>query len=137
MGFIANRMVRVFQKALDEKLADHRLTSAQFCVLSKLFEEEGLTQTELANRLHIESPTLVRTLDRMEASGIIERRRDPGDRRAYHIHLLPKGKQLRGLVDKVGTEVGERATRGLTPEDVKDLRRYLRHVWVNLNGGRG
>ena len=132
LGFIANRMVRVFQKALDEKLLPYGLTSAQFCVLAKLFEDEGLTQTELANRLFIESPTLVRTLDRMEASKIIERRRDPGDRRAYHIYLLPKGRGMRDMVDEVGNAITEKATAGLTKKELDNLRRFLRQIWKNL-----
>ncbi len=132
LGFIANRLVRVFQKAFDKKLADHNLTSAQFCVLAKLFEEEGLTQTELANRLYIESPTLVRTLDRLEAAEIIERRRSPKDRRAYHIFLTPKGKKYRDLVDQVGFEIHREATRGLTKKQAQSLKSSLFKIWNNL-----
>ncbi len=132
LGFIANRLVRVFQKAFDKKLADHNLTSAQFCVLAKLFEEQGLTQTELANRLYIESPTLVRTLDRLEAAGIIERRRSPKDRRAYHIFLTKKGMGYRELIDKVGFEVHREATKGLTKKQAQGLKSALFKIWSNL-----
>ncbi|MGC9022815.1 MAG: MarR family winged helix-turn-helix transcriptional regulator, partial [Dissulfurimicrobium sp.] len=85
LGFIANRLVKEFQRSFDEKLSQYNLTCAQFCVLMKLFDGDGLTQTELADRLYIENPTLVRTLDRLEASGLIERRRSPRDRRVYHV----------------------------------------------------
>ncbi len=136
LGFIANRLVKVFHRAFDEKLTEFGLTSAQFCVLAKLLEEEGLTQTELANRLYIESPTLVRTLDKMEEAGIIERRRDPKDRRAYHIFLLPKGKTLKDMVQKVGRQVHEEATDGLTKEEVANLRLYLYRIWKNLDKPR-
>ncbi len=134
LGFIANRLVRVFQKAFDKKLVKYNLTSAQFCVLAKLFEEEGMTQTELANRLYIESPTLVRTLDRLEAAGIIERRRSPKDRRAYHIYLTAKGKGLRDLVDEVGFEVHREATKGLTKKQAENLKTALFKIWHNLEG---
>ena len=132
LGFIANRLVRVFQKAFDKRLVDHGLTSAQFCVLAKLYEEEGVTQTELASRLYIESPTLVRTLDKMEQAEIIERRRDPNDRRAYHIHLKPKGRALKRVVDEVGREIHREATKGLPEKEVETLRDTLFRIWQNL-----
>jgi DNA-binding MarR family transcriptional regulator len=135
LGFIANRLVRGFQKAFDGLLNGYGLTSAQFCVLAKLYEDEGLTQTELASRLFIESPTLVRTLDRMEAADFIERRRAPGDRRAYHIYLLPKGQALRDVVNRVGREINDKATRGMADKEVENLRRYLRMIWDNLELG--
>ncbi len=133
LGFIANRLVRVFQKAVDKRVMDHGLTTAQFCVLAKLSEEEGITQTELAGRLFIENPTLVRTLDRMESSGIIERRRDPRDRRAYHIYLLPKGRELMDLVERVGQEVHQTATRDLAQEELLSLKNALYKIWHNLS----
>ncbi len=132
LGFMANRLVRVFQKAVDKRVADHGLTTAQFCVLAKLSEEEGITQTELAQRLFIESPTLVRTLDRLESSGIIERRRDPQDRRAYHIHLLPKGKELVDFVEKVGQDVHQVATADLSQDELYMLKKALYRLWQNL-----
>ncbi|NDY43427.1 MarR family transcriptional regulator [Dissulfurirhabdus thermomarina] len=133
LGFIANKLVQVFQKAIDRRLAPYGLTSAQFCVLAKLYEEEGLTQTELASRLYIENPTLVRTLDRLERAGVIERRRDPDDRRAYRIYLLEKGRQLRDTVERIGNEVHEVATVGMSEKDADDLRRFLRKIWENLS----
>lgn len=56
VGFIFARVVQVFQKAFERRLSAYGLTSAQFSVLSKLYEGEGLTQTELAGRLHVENP---------------------------------------------------------------------------------
>ena len=132
LGFVANRLVKEFQRSFDEKLFQHGLTSAQFCVLIKLFEGDGLTQTELADRLYIENPTLVRTLDRLEASGLIERRRSPKDRRAYHVYLLPKGRGLRNVIEKAGGEMNKKAIEGLTPQEVNDVRRLLIHIWQNL-----
>lgn len=132
LGFVANRLVKEFQRSFDEKLSHHGLTCAQFCVLVKLFEGDGLTQTELADRLYIENPTLVRTLDRLEASGLVERRRNPNDRRAYHVYLLPKARELRDIIEKAGGEMNKKATEGLTSQEVNDVRRLLVRIWQNL-----
>ena len=132
LGFIANRLVKVFHKALDKKLEGYGLTSAQFCALARLLEEEGITQTELARRLYIESPTLVRTLDKMEEANIIERRKDPSDRRAYHIYLKPKGKKMRNFVDEIGFTVHKEATKGISNDDIENLKKSLFKIWQNL-----
>lgn len=132
LGFIANRLVKCFMKVLDKELADHNLTGAQFCVLAKLFEEEGLTQTMLAQKLYIESPTLVRTLDKLEEAGFIERRRVPEDRRAFHIFLTPKGRQMSDLVTSIGSKVHSIAVEGLSEKEVADLKRFMYTLWKNL-----
>ena len=134
LGFIANRLVKVFYKAFDHEIEGYDLTSSQFCVLVKLFEEEGLSQTELAARLFIESPTLVRTLDKMEESGFIERRSSPKDRRAHQIFLKKKGKDMRDMVNRIGRIVHEKATAGLEPEKIEELRQSLNIIWHNLEG---
>ncbi len=134
LGFITNRSFRIFQKAIDEKLSEHGLTSAQFYVLARLLEEENLTQTELASRIHIESPTLVPTLDRMEAAEIIERCPHPRDRRAYSVCLLPKGRALAPVIHEVGTALNRKATEGLNEEECKTLRKHLNLLRKNLGG---
>ncbi len=135
LGFIANRLVKAFLKLLDHKLEDFNLTGAQFCVLTKLFEEEGLTQTQLAQRLYIESPTLVRTLDRLEEAGLIERRRVPSDRRAFHIFLTSKGHDLKDILMQKGNEVHEIAVRGLGENEIELLKDLLYQLWRNLEDG--
>ena len=135
LGFIANRLVKSFLKVLDHKLSEFDLTGAQFCVLTKLFEEQGLTQTQLAHRLYIESPTLVRTLDRLEEAGLIERRRVPEDRRAFHIFLTEKGEKMKNLLMQKGREVHEIAIKGMSPDEVKMLKDLLFNLWHNLEQG--
>jgi len=132
LGFIANRLVKVFYKAFDHELEEQGITSAQFCVLAKLLEEEGLTQTELASRLFIESPTLVRTLDKMEQAGFIERRSVPTDRRAHHIFLKPKGRQMQKMVNRIGKAVHTKAVAGIDPDQLDNLRESLTIIWHNL-----
>ena len=135
LGFIANRLVKAFLKLLDYKLENFNLTGAQFCVLTKLFEEEGLTQTQLAQRLYIESPTLVRTLDRLEEAGLIERRRVPSDRRAFHIFLTSKGRELQEVLLQKGSEVHNIAVKGLSEAEIAQLKDLLFQLWQNLENG--
>ncbi len=132
IGFISNRLVQLFHRAFEKRLSAFGLTAAQFCVLSKLYEEEGLTQTELASRLHVESPTLVRTLDKMEESRLITRRKDPEDRRAYRIYLLERAHKLRPKLEKIGEEIQDMSLSGLSENEIENLKRYLFIIWKNL-----
>jgi MarR family transcriptional regulator for hemolysin len=58
-------------------------------VLTRLDRFEGLKQSELAEMLDLQPITLTRLLDRLCASGLIERRPDPNDRRANRLYLTP------------------------------------------------
>ncbi len=132
LGFICNRLVKCFMRLLDRELNSLNLTGAQFCVLAKLMEEEGLTQTLLAQKLYIESPTLVRTLDRLEELGYIERRRVPEDRRAFHIFLTEKGKNLVNSIKEIGAKVHSISIQGMTQDEVEDLKKHMYRLWENM-----
>ena len=67
----------------------HRGSMATWLVLHHAFEAPDLSQSHLAARLDIEAPTLVRHLDKLEADGLLERRRDLRDRRAVRVQQRP------------------------------------------------
>lgn len=64
-------------------------------VLLSAQAQSDLSQRELAAHMGVEGPTLVRHLDRLETGGLIERRRDPADRRVTRISVTPEGAALR------------------------------------------
>jgi hypothetical protein len=70
----------------------------------------------------------------MEKGELIERRRDPEDRRAYRIYLLPKARVLRETMQAVGQEIHDVATAGLSEEEVETLRQTLHKIRKNLGG---
>ena len=72
-------------------MAEHGGSMATWLVLHHAFEAPDSSQSHLAARLDIEAPTLVRHLDRLEADGLLERRRDPRDRRVLRVRLTAAG----------------------------------------------
>ena len=84
---------------------------ATWLVLHHAFEAPDLSQSHLAARLDIEAPTLVRHLDRLEADGLLERRRDRSDRRVVRVRLTPAGQEaetrLRSIAAAVNAELRE------------------------------
>lgn len=86
-GFLVNDVARLLRTAYDRRIREIDLTRAQWWVLTHLYRANGVTQTELAETLEIEKPTLGRLLDRLEEKGWVRREHDASDRRVWRVHL--------------------------------------------------
>ena len=86
-GFLLNDVARLMRTAYDRRVRSLGLTRAQWWVLTHLYRGDGVSQTELAETLEIEKPTLGRLLDRLEAKGWVRREHDARDRRMWRVHL--------------------------------------------------
>lgn len=83
------------RSTIDARLEPMGLSHALWRPLLALHAADGpMTQAQLARELAVESPTLVRLLDRLTEKGWIIRRSCPGDRRAYHVELTPHALSL-------------------------------------------
>ncbi len=101
-------------------------------VLSHLWRRDGLTPSELADRLGVEPPTVTNMLSRMERAGLLERCRDPKDARCTRVHLTEKGRELREPVERRWEAVQERAFAGITAEEEVHLGGLLARIHDNL-----
>jgi DNA-binding MarR family transcriptional regulator len=119
-GFVLYEAARLLSKRFDQRAKGLGLTRAQCLVLVHLAQREGINQATLAERLELEPISLARCLDRMEQSDWIERRPDPGDRRAHLLYMSAKAKPLFENVLAVGTTVRAEALAGL-PADTREL----------------
>ena len=102
-------------------------------LLAALLDESSLTTGELARRIHVEVPTAVRMIQRMEAAGLLARARDPADRRRVRISLTPMGRQAAQTVPGLLDDVAEQALRGLDTAERRQLIALLERVRANLN----
>jgi DNA-binding MarR family transcriptional regulator len=89
---------RLLRNYIDHRAKVRGTTRAQWIVLFRLREQEGLSQVDLADVLELQPISLVRLLDRLVEHGLLERRHDPKDRRANRLFLTARG---RGLVDEL------------------------------------
>jgi MarR family transcriptional regulator for hemolysin len=123
--------------SMNEELTQHGITSRQWEVLACISHEGELSQTELAERMFIEAPTLVGVLDRMERDGWIVRVTDETDRRRKLIRPTERaGEQWERMV-ACGLQVRARATRGLSEEQMQQVRETLKIMCVNMNAQIG
>lgn len=132
IGYLVRYGYRSFAKAISVELQPYEVPSGQWSVLRVLWEEDGLSQVELANRMRVEKASLTGVLDAMEKRDLILRKRNTQDRRKVNILLTNRA---RGLKDKLLPFIGKitrKATRGMTASDVDTLRRLLTQVIDNL-----
>lgn len=120
------------RRAFDRRASALGVTKAQWRVLVKVSRYPGLRQVELADHLDIEPITLCRIVDRLEESGLIERQRDPADRRAWQLQLTEKAGPLIEKLKIIGAGLSDEAFAGLTQADVETLRRGLATVRDNI-----
>jgi MarR family transcriptional regulator for hemolysin len=131
-GFWLCTAWHTYQRAFNEELAPQGVTFRQAQVLACLALEGPLSQTDLAERMRIEPPTLVGILDRMERDGWIRRDGDKADRRRKLIHPTPAAKPVWQKIVNVANNVRERATRGMTAAQLTQLRKLLGAIHSNL-----
>lgn len=118
---------------LQRSLEEHGVYAGQDYLLEVLWEEEdGLSVGEIAERLTIEVPTVVRTAQRMEASGLVRREADPVDRRRSRIVLTARGRELEPVVRGALRDVSRTATKGLSAAEREQLVELLTRVRANL-----
>jgi DNA-binding MarR family transcriptional regulator len=100
---------RLLRNYIDHRAKGHGTTRAQWIVLFRLRQQEGLSQVDLAEVLELQPISLVRLLDRLVEHGFLQRRPDPKDRRANRLFLTRAGRQLvddlDNLRDAIATDV--------------------------------
>jgi MarR family transcriptional regulator for hemolysin len=133
VGYWICQASQVFQRAFNEELAPQGVTYRQAQVLGCLALEGRLSQTDLADRMRIEPPTLVGILDRMERDGWIRRSGDTADRRRKLIEPLAASKPAWTKIVATAKRVRARATRGMTSAQLAQLKKLLRLVQSNLD----
>lgn len=123
------RAVRAYA---DQKAARYGITRAQWAVLVKLHREEGLQQGKLAKLLAIQPITLTRLIDRLCASGLVERRADVNDRRANCLYLTPAARPLMVKLRALREEINNTALAHLKPAEADHLVAQLEVIKGNV-----
>jgi DNA-binding MarR family transcriptional regulator len=132
VGYLARYAHRAFAKALAGELAPHGILGAQWSVLRVLWEQEGLSQVDLAERMRVEKASLTGVLDAMERRKLIVRTRNSEDRRKVNINLTAYGRTLKARLLPYGVSINRKATRGMSAVEIDQLRGLLARVIRNL-----
>jgi MarR family transcriptional regulator for hemolysin len=140
-GFLINDVARLLRTTFDRRVKSLGLTRSQWWVLTHLFRNDGVTQSELADTLEIEKPTLGRLLDRLEAKGWVRRGEDAKDRRAKRVYLTDEVEPVMKTMRAAAAEVRRDALAGLSASQQEQFVDALLAIKANLsrsdNGASG
>lgn len=130
LGVAHTSLFRYLSKLMREQ--NLPITPEQFSVLSYLWQQDGLQQTELATCTDRNRANVTRIVDILEREGIVERRDDVNDRRVFRIYLTDKGKSLRELTAKCAEQSIVDSLQGLTKEEIDTCVKVLWKIKSNL-----
>ena len=112
------------------------LSSGQPKVLDYLYNCEGSDQKTIAAYCEIEPATLASILLRMEQKGLIERKKENGNRRSLFVYMTEKGKTVAEQMHTIFEQYDCLALESLSPKEIENFKSFLEKVCNNLNGKR-
>jgi MarR family transcriptional regulator for hemolysin len=142
-GYLVHDVSRVRRVVMDMAMRPYDITRSQWSVLTTLARggNDGMMQVDLARLMEVGKVTVGGLIDRLEASGHVERRPDATDRRVKRVFITEKGHGVVKLMVEVASTMNQRILAGLSPEEVAMCEQVLGRVKRNLktilaeNGG--
>lgn len=133
MGQLLIILLKAHRTTLADKLSELNLYPGQDGLLYHLSQNNGLTMTELIEKLKIKHPTLFTMVDRMEAAGMIKKDKDKTDRRTSRIFLTNKGRKQVGKLSQVWQDMETQLLKGLNKDEIITAKTVLVKLINNLS----
>jgi DNA-binding MarR family transcriptional regulator len=130
-AYLMRRILNCMAAEVDLALEPRGLTSAQWVPLFKLHMGEGSTAAELAAACQLDAGAMTRTLDRLEAKGLVGRVRSSEDRRVVNLELTKEGREAAKQIPSVLCKVQNAFLQGLSIEEWQQLKDLLRRILDN------
>lgn len=118
---LLNLVGRLLRVMADKRAREHGMSRAQWMILVWVNKEPGMTQQAMSDILEVEPISVGRLVDKLEARGLIERRRDPKDRRVWRLHNLPAAKPILKVVEGMRSELNQLILARLGPDKIEAL----------------
>ena len=136
IGYLLADNSRLARWAFDQQVREIGVTGPQARLLLNLNRRPGENQGFYAEQLEVEPITLCRMVDRLEEAGMVQRRRDPADRRAWQLHLTEKSQKVVAKLQQSVDSLVDDMLCGLTLQEREEFARLLKTVGTNLSGRR-
>lgn len=132
LGFILNKTNTKLKNKLFQRFSEYDVTPEQWSVLKCLWEQEGITPKELADRTFKDKPTTNRILEKLQAKELIVRKPHPEDKRAFQVFLTDRGWALKDELIPKARELFEEATTGIEKAKIMEMKELLNKIYDNL-----
>ena len=137
IGLEVTRTAKALSRAFDEALAAGGGSLPTWLVLVSLIGRTHERQRDLADAVGVEGATLTHHLNRMEATGLVTRRRDADNRRVQRVELTPSGQRTFRALRRHAADFDEQLRDGFTDDELTQLRGFLERLRDNAKGGSG
>lgn len=131
-GFILNRTALAMKNEFEKNLKDLDITAVQFGILKRLWEEDSLSQKEIAKRAFKTTAEIKHIIDKLEKKGFITRQSSLKDKREYKICLTQKGRDTENLSMEIVKKTMEQALVDVSKEEVDSLMFICNKIFANL-----
>lgn len=129
LGLSLGEVFRSWRTKANERLLPLGLSQAKWLALIHLSRSPaGIIQKELASRIGVEGPTLVRLLDRLEADGWVKRQSSKLDRRSKIVHLTKKAEPTLAEIQKIVTGLRREIFMGISDKDIEVCLRVMQRI---------
>lgn len=132
IGYLLSDVTLLFRKLFDRRAVAFGLTRAQWRAMKMLYRREGMRQNELAEHLEMEPIAVGRVIDRLQASGFVERRADPHDRRAWRLYVTAQAHEVVDDMERIARELRRDATRGIGYDELHAALAVMERIKTNL-----
>lgn len=134
IAHIVRKVTREFYTSLDRRLQPYGVNHGFWAYLRELWNEEGISQRLLSDRVGLTGPTTNSVIKRMVTLGLIELRPIVEGKPRCVVYLTPKGHALRDTLEPLAKEVNDIAVQEIDAEDIDRIRCYLLKIYSNLLG---
>ena len=132
LGRLMVTVCRLHHTRADQSVENLGLFRGQAFLLLTLADSEGMTHSEIAERLRVSPAAVTKVIKRMEESDYVQRQPDPADERVSRVYLQPAGRSLIAEIHRAFASVNRATFEGLEETDLEQLRRLLTHMQESL-----
>ena len=119
-------------RRVQDLLQELELHQGQAFVLYALWGQDGITQSELTERLNRSPSTITKTVQRLEKAGFVQRRADDSDERVSRVYLTDAGREIRPAVEAMWNQLDEQMFAGFGPQEMASFADFLERVCRNI-----
>lgn len=125
IGFLISKAAQSLVESVDTDMEEIGITSKHYGIMLLLSRQDGLPQATIGEKLRIDRTTMVKLVDKLEEMSLVERHRDPNDRRAYALSLSEQGHHILPEISQRVIELEKSSLSKLEKVEIQELFRIL------------
>jgi DNA-binding MarR family transcriptional regulator len=133
IGYWINKLERTMKNIHDKRFQEYGITVSQASLLHQLWHEDGLTQTQIQEKLSMRGASVSGLVDALLKKGFIIRKHDEDDARYKRLYLTEKGREIEDKTIGLMIELDEEITEGFDQEENAMLICWMKKLYGNLD----